>query len=153
MVSSLNKDNNGRDQVQDGRYEGSEEVLRGVERKGGSQHPELPGPSQLPGPLLSLPLSHTPRPVDDLYLGVQIAHVDDKEDSSKDHLDHRQGGVSWCGGTEADQNYQAQYLEGNDRGKGPPPQSAPRAEGTGLNWRSQIPVMPTRTGKVTDINS
>lgn len=77
MVSSLNKDNNGGDQVEDGRYEGSEEI--------------------------------TPRPVDELYLGVQVAHVDDKEDSSKDHLDHRQGGVSWCGGTEADQNHQAQY--------------------------------------------
>lgn len=56
MVSFLNKDNNGGDQVEDGRYEGSEEI--------------------------------TPRPVDDLYLGVQATHVDDKEDNSKDHLNH-----------------------------------------------------------------
>lgn len=61
VISSLNKDNNGGDQVEDGCYEGSEEI--------------------------------TPRPVDDLYLGVQVTHIDDKEDSSKDHLNHRQRGV------------------------------------------------------------
>lgn len=79
----------------------------------GKSASSVPGPSQLPrGSSLVLPLSHTPRPVDDLYLRMQVTHVDDKEDSSKDHLDHGQGGVSWRGGTEADQNHQAQYLEG-----------------------------------------
>lgn len=32
----------------------------------------------------------TPRPVDDLRLGVQVTHVEDKEDISKDHLNHKQ---------------------------------------------------------------
>lgn len=55
-----------------------------------SQHSKSP-PSPSPSLAWSLwPLSHTPRPVDDLYLGVQVTHVDDKEDSSKDHLYHRQ---------------------------------------------------------------
>lgn len=34
------------------------------------------------------PLSHTPRPVDELYPGVQVTHVDDKEENGKDHLNH-----------------------------------------------------------------
>lgn len=75
VVSFLNKDNYRGDQIEDGCYEGSEEI--------------------------------TPRPVDELYLVVQLTHVDDEEDSSKDHLNHRQGGISWCGGTEANQNHQA----------------------------------------------
>ena len=33
----------------------------------------------------------TPRPADDLYLGGQVTHVDNKKDSSKGHLYHRQG--------------------------------------------------------------
>lgn len=31
----------------------------------------------------------TPRPVDSLYLGVQVTHIDDKEYSSKDHLNQQ----------------------------------------------------------------
>ena len=77
MVSFLNEDNNGDDQVENSHCEGLEEI--------------------------------TPRSVDDLYPCVQLTYVDDKEDSSKDHLNHWQRELCRCGGDESDQIDQAQY--------------------------------------------